>query len=881
MPLKKLIESVHPAADRPGAPDIQQTTLGLDLMSRFICSTWEEATANAEGIDVVVIGAGMYGGYCASKVFELSKARFGNQRSDPLRVLVLDAGPFIVPEHNQNIPDLGLPTPSVFDAKSIGSGTNPQSSNIVWGFGWRSNQRYSEQAYCVGGKGIYWGGWCPRLQRSDLEEWPAEVRDYLTVVNPANPIGKRPLDHKDPFDETILYRRDEALNAYETLEYEIGVKPTDDFIFDPVNISQTEQNKKVGLNAALHFLLNEEKANIDKQITDIIAGPVAVQTQSFVSGLFGLDKYSSLPALSSSIRKDHSNPNETNLRISLVPFSHVVRLDCAPAGEESPIVGTRLVNRIIVNRNGKIETLNIHSHCQVVLALSCIESTRLALESFSLESSLLRVPGQELMGRNFMVHLRADFVFKIESKKFAEFVSKQWPTRSFADVLQTALLHIQCQGQHGTYQYQLFAATNVSGPDSDLYRMIPDIDVLNEIKNSFNADFISFVLRSSGEVKGGRNAPYRDPNFDFIDLAGDADFDALFGHKRSWAQFKTNDEDHFEDPIWQDMHDTAHKIANALANGGQLIYNGFFSVDSVKQQQKLGTSWHDSGTLWMGDPETSVTDVNGHFHHVTNAYCADQSLFTTVGSANPVLTGLCLARKVADNIVSRHGAYTAPPSELAGFQPISVDINSGWLATPYRGVYSDIPGIIEMNPQFQGEGRQTIGIYYLPQIFKDFELIVEWKAFRAPVFPNSGVLLRMPDPSDVNFDNVDQFEDYYRKVIEIQIDDLGKNFSRNRTDGRPKAIFGDSLYKTGAIYGIAPARQWASKVLAPDGNATAERYWNVYQITARGKEVSVRLNGKLVSSTLALPEATLPEGYIGFQFHTGRVQFRNLKIKAL
>jgi hypothetical protein len=42
----------------------------------------------------------------------------------------------------------------------------------------------------------------------------------------------------------------------------------------------------------------------------------------------------------------------------------------------------------------------------------------------------------------------------------------------------------------------------------------------------------------------------------------------------------------------------------------------------------LGTTYHECGTLWMGDdPETSVTDVHGRFHHVANAYVVDQALF--------------------------------------------------------------------------------------------------------------------------------------------------------------------------------------------------------------------------------------------------------------
>ncbi|GKQ36568.1 hypothetical protein ALMP_31090 [Streptomyces sp. A012304] len=53
----------------------------------------------------------------------------------------------------------------------------------------------------------------------------------------------------------------------------------------------------------------------------------------------------------------------------------------------------------------------------------------------------------------------------------------------------------------------------------------------------------------------------------------------------------------------------------------------------------------------MGDnPQTSVTDSVGRFHHVSNAYVCDQSLFPTVGSVNPVLTGLTLAKQIAESL---------------------------------------------------------------------------------------------------------------------------------------------------------------------------------------------------------------------------------------
>jgi len=60
------------------------------------------------------------------------------------------------------------------------------------------------------------------------------------------------------------------------------------------------------------------------------------------------------------------------------------------------------------------------------------------------------------------------------------------------------------------------------------------------------------------------------------------------------------------------------------------------------------------------DPNTSVADPNGAFHHISNAYCADQALFVTVGSVNPTLTGLTLARKVAEAVEAKANGRPPP-----------------------------------------------------------------------------------------------------------------------------------------------------------------------------------------------------------------------------
>jgi hypothetical protein len=230
MSLKQLLNS---GADfPPGQPDVQRTTFSLDVLGRFVCSTFEEATTNPD-FDVVVIGSGMYGGYCAAKIYTESAV----PGRTPLRVLVLEAGPFLVHEHGQNIPDLGLGNPfrPVLDPFSPAA---LQTRDLVWGLGWRGNTGFPGTAYCVGGKSIYWGGWCPRLQPADLAQWPEDVRRYLT----SPPDFGNNLPNRLPSSDRE--------SVYEAVEYEIGVKPADDYVFDPIE-GPNEPPGRIGLNDAL------------------------------------------------------------------------------------------------------------------------------------------------------------------------------------------------------------------------------------------------------------------------------------------------------------------------------------------------------------------------------------------------------------------------------------------------------------------------------------------------------------------------------------------------------------------------------------------------------------------------------------------------------
>src|SRR5207245_961226 len=150
----------------PNTVEVQETTFSLDVFGRYICNTYDEAINNGGfPFDAIVIGAGMYGSYVAEKIYRQGK---GN-----LRVLLLEAGNFLVSEHVQNLSRIGL--------NAAGPITSDPGipRERVWGLPWRSNVGFPGLAYCLGGRSLYWGGWSPKLTDPDLKNWPAELRTYL------------------------------------------------------------------------------------------------------------------------------------------------------------------------------------------------------------------------------------------------------------------------------------------------------------------------------------------------------------------------------------------------------------------------------------------------------------------------------------------------------------------------------------------------------------------------------------------------------------------------------------------------------------------------------------------------------------------------------
>jgi hypothetical protein len=701
-------------------------------------------------------------------------------------------------------------------------------------------QGVSPHHRCVGGKSLFWGGWAPPLSnddgQDDLAQWPQEVRDFLL-----SPEG------------------------YAEIARQIGTDVTADYIHGPLMDRLKTAAKQVLADGTVPHL------------TRVMDAPIAVHAQGAESGLLSMGKFSSLPLLLDSIREDaeSSAGSNANRFLFLVPNGEVLHVETEKAQATGLVLAVREPSRD-PNAPGmvrRIKRFALSDGAMVCLAGNAINSTRLALNSFSKPPQL----GEDLSGKNLMVHVRGNYSWRIRKSAL------QLPATS---ELGTSALHVEGRvpigspaNRLGRFHFQFYAVRSDNDNSEEyLYRLIPNIEDLDEVTEAVSStdmdDWIVVGIRTCGETFGDPNVDpgRRESSSISVNPFGGTGDDVYVDDDgqeiripKAYVMLIERDADR---AVRDAQKQAAFEFVAALVDRPPAA--ALSTTDSDLQfiggpEDGIGTTYHESGTLWLGDdPDGSVTDVHGRFHHVANAFCVDQSIFPTVGSANPVPTGLALSNMVARHIVSR---FTSSP--LVAVEDGFVALFDGTLDQWDQfgdGVIQALPGLDIIECGSTG-ADSTLGFIRTKSTFKNFVLRLDWKAF--DIRANSGVFLRMPEIDHGGLDEV------YRSSIEIQIDETGKDFVALRN---PQAIYGSSLHKTGAVYGLAPASRWASKAVSP---RSAQGYWNAFEITVDDDRISVSLNGEPVVREARLPENLLGAGFMGLQCHTDVVQFRNIRIREL
>ena len=261
----------------------------------------------------------------------------------------------------------------------------------------------------------------------------------------------------------------------------------------------------------------------------------------------------------------------------------------------------------------------------------------------------------------------------------------------------------------------------------------------------------------------------------------------------------------------------------------------------------LGTTFHESGTLRMGDnPTASVTNPDGGFHYATNLYAGDASVLPTCGSANPVMNGIALRRRLAKRLVPE-GDGVGNPSSGRPIRPFFkppmpspapsagtfIQLFDGSTLTNWRmagrGTFHVIDGALQSVPSFD------LGLLWctipMPQNYRlELEFMTRLQQ------TNSGVFVRFTQP-----DTRGDYNTAWSAVstgFEIQIDNTGApdNWLKHRT---------------GAVYAVnypndpnqntsAPAPTPGDFVNPQGANVGT---WNAYRIEVQGNVFTVNLNG--------------------------------------
>jgi choline dehydrogenase-like flavoprotein len=893
----------------------ESTSFTLDNMGRFLCNSLQEALDSAgqvvggrtRAFDIIIVGGGTFGCVVAEHLFVADSTR-------SRRILVLEAGPFVLPEHVQNLPYMG----------------GSPDMRVPWVN--HPALSYAGLLFAIGGRSLTWGGWSPELLDMELATWPASTRAALRA------------------------------RYFDQASRQIGVKETNDFIYGPLHSALRKQLydglKAAGNETGFAFSdLPDHPAvryhdpgepPIDEKLlrdwlnlpaTDTtplgelkdlfkLEAPLAVQSTT-LPGFFPTNKFSAVPAVTRAARlasaeADGVGPTaDARKRLMIVPDCHVQELITETQSDNwVRVTGVR------VWQNGSSGDITLApprngGQSVVVIALGTIETTRVARTTFQ---QSLAGRAAERMGKNLIAHLRSNLAIRIPRAAIAANLP---PT--IIPSLQCSALLVKGKAANGrTFHFQITATgLNKLGVDSEaeLFKKLPTLEHMDAMLRATD-DTVVITIRGIGEMAPRNPDSIIDLSTTEIDFGRPKAVVSLGNAKASVQQFPGSPETNADRATWDEMDAVSDKIALIFAGNEPFEIlagtNRVIQVPAGTRSQRLaalaafknrrddlGTTHHDAGTMRMGGEITdAVTNDFGRVHDTTNCYIAGPALFPTSGSPNPMLTGVALGRRTGDllntSVLPGPDPIFSPLPE-AGFRPLfdgTAATFARWrLAGPGGG------GMLHLNGEMvsYGEGGLRL-LYHATETFTDFTLRLQFKIFDAAKH-NSGVFVRFPHPTaDFATEELkrraahepafDPGNPAWKPVIagfEVQIDD-------NAIGDGTKDFYGiqpepNGLYKnrTGAIYKIqAGDRIWHLNMNEPavqnytPGPGLVPNVWFEYEIAVQGDDYTVFLTntqtgerGQTTSFHNTDAERGRAPGFIGVQAYAGNsVAWRHIRIRT-
>ncbi len=920
----------------PNPVNVQETAFTLDNMGRFLCNTLQEARDSAgvqvagrqRDFDTIVIGGGTFGATIAASLLFADSTH-------SRRILVLEAGPFALPEHNQNMPYQGG-TPDF---------RKPWDSHPALA--------YPGLLFAVGGRSLAWGGWSPQMLAAEISSWPASVAADL--VNKYFEISSDQIGATDSndfiFGRLHVALRQQLFQAMKTAANVPGAIPLAAL---PDHPAVRYFNQSATLAAAagasggtvttvppppvppdgqlrewLGFDSSDTTPRADLLNLLKLEAPLAVQART-APGEFPNNKYSAVPTLTKAVRIAAGETGgigteaDARKRLMVAPKCHVLDIITETQSDNwVRATGVRVQDATGAEHVISLTQPSPDGHQgSVIIALGTIESTRLALGTF--KDSLSGRAAQR-MGTNLVAHLRSNLTVRIP------IAALSFLAPSDRQSLEVSALFVKGKTTINGVDHFSHLQITASGlgklgdnSEAELFQKVPDIEHLEGLLNATDTHVV-ITVRGIGEMST------HNPD-SFVRLSATATDFGRPAAEVTMADVRdgtsTTPQSQIDKQVWDAMDALADQVAAAFANKQpfDILANDGTTINmpantmaaQIKaaypypgRRDRLGTTHHDAGTLFLGtDPATSVTNEFGRIHDTTNCYVASPATFPALGSPNPMLTGIALAHRTSDmltaNVLPRPAVQVIDPGFTALFDGTASTFNSWKGADAKNG-----QGFALIDGEIVTYGSADFALLYLAtKAFADFHLRLQFKCFD-PNNNNSGVFVRFRDPrlrlptdlaSRADGDKVGGNPAWSAVVsgFEVQIDDNARGDVNKDFYGRKPEPDGLWKNRTGAIYKI-PAGDFIYDLGRYDdrlqqytpGPPLVPGVWFQYDIVVTGNHYEVTLTNTQSGASQATtifdnPDTARgiakiggqPAGFIGIQsYPSSPMAFRDIWIK--
>ena len=916
----------------------ETTSFTLDNMGRFLCNTLQEAidstkitvAGKSREFDAIVIGGGTFGAVAASRLLL-------NDDTHSRRILVLESGPFALPEHVQNMP---------FQGGAPGFRA-PWDSHPALG--------YAGLMFAIGGRSLAWGGWSPEMLEEEFKNWPDSVVTALKDAyfrQSSDQIGATATNdfiygrlhtalRRQLFDglSTLAAAPHavalSAMPDHPAVRY-AGMEAVGDLVMaagaSGGGSSTTTTTGPALSDSRLRDMLGLKSTDRTsrRDLLNLLKleAPLAVQARA-EPGLFPSNKFSSVPELIKVARTASGEAGgidalaDARKRIMIVPQVRVLDLVTETQADN----WVRVTGVRVKDTGGQEQVIPLAPpsngrQSAVVVALGTIESTRLSINTFK-DSLAGRAASR--MGKNLVAHLRSNLTIRIPVTSLDSLPA------STQTSLQASALFVKGKanigGEDRFFHLQITASgLGKLGQDSEaeLFKKIPDTEQLESMLNATDTHVV-ITLRGIGEMTP-------DNPDSFVRLSPSKTEDGRSIAEVSLADIKTRTsvtpQSEIDKQTWNAMDALADEVALIFANGQPFEILGTKQAPVVPmpagttaaqlqaahpyddRRDPEGSTHHDAGTLWMGnDAAASVTNEFGRIHDTTNCYVNAPALFPSLGSPNPMLTGVALSRRTADLLQSSVLPRAAGVSAAAhGFTTALFDGTEGaFKKWRLAGAANSGQGFAFLNGELASYGSADFSLlYYAVKAFDDFHLRLQFRVFDAANC-NSGVFVRFRDPlrrlpaalrARANAEGTALGANPAWSAVfsgfEIQIDDNARgDVNKDYYGRRPEP---DGLFKnrTGAIYKI-PAGDLITHTGGHDarvqeytpGPPTRPGVWMQYDIVVTGNRYEVTLTDTESGASQLTTvfentdgERGVPGGFIGIQsYPNSPIAFRDIWIK--